>query len=260
MPVFPAVEKHSEEYLKNNKHPFAMNILGETVVKSAVKHALKKEAPGRYKVKFKGYTLSSMKKGIFKYLEVTGKNVNIDNIIIPYINVKTVTDYNWIDYNQNPVVFKSDMEFDLTAHLSEKCINEILSGEDYEKILRRINKRVFPLFTINKVKVELKYNKMYVIISYNFPLAPREKDNTLTVSSKLKVINNEIRAMEVLCDGAYKNLPSDKVSNLINMLNPMNFAVKLIDNNSGEIKVKEVEISDDIVIINGKMYIKGEKK
>lgn len=260
MPAFSAVDKHTEEYLKNNKNPFSASFLGESIVSSSIKHALKKEAPGRYKVKFKGYSLSSLKKGIFKYLEVTGKNVTADDIKIPFINIKTVTDYNWIDYNQNPVVFKSDIECDFIAHLSETTINDALASKDYERVLRKVNKRAFPVFEINEVRVNLKNNKMYVIMDYNFPLARRDKDLSFTVSSKLKVVNDEVRVMDVLCDGAYKNLQTSKVANLLNMLNPLTFAVKLIDDKHGEVRIKEIEISDDIVIINGKIYIKGEAK
>ena len=69
-PTLSAKDKFSEEYLKGSYHPFSMSFVGEKVVNSAIKQALKKEAPGHYKVQFKGYTLASIKKGIFKYLEI----------------------------------------------------------------------------------------------------------------------------------------------------------------------------------------------
>ena len=259
LPVYAAKDRTTEEYLKGSYHPFAMSFLGENIVNTAIKHALKKEAPGRYKVKFKGYTLSSIKKGIFKYLEITGKNVDADGIEIPYFNIKTVTDYHYIDYNQTPVAFKSDMEFDCIVHLSEKSINDALEKDDYNKILRNINKKAFPMFTIIKVNVKLKNNKMYIIMSYNFPLAPREKDRTFMVSSRLHIVNNEIKPYDISFDTAYGNLPLNKVVNLVNMLNPLNFTAKLIDSKDGEYKIKEIKIEDDIVIINGKIFVKGDK-
>lgn len=260
-PCFSAGDKLSEDYLKNNKNPIKMSFVGENIVKSALKHALKKEAPGKYKVKFKGYTLSSLKKGIFKYLEVTGKNVNFDGVEIPYFNVKTLTDYNWVDYNQEPIVFKSDINLDCELHLNEKSINDTLETDEYEKVLCKINTKIFPMISISNVKVKINDNKMHVKIFYNFPLAPREKDKHIMISTGLKVVNNKICTYDVAFDKLYgSNLPLQKVTNLVNLLNPLNFVIKLIDGNQGEGKIEDIKIIDDIVIINGKIYIKGENK
>ena len=71
---------------------------------------LKKEiGEGKYQVKFEGYTLSSMKKGIFKNLKIIGKNLNIKNIPIKSLELRSTTDYNWIDFNENPIKIKSDI-------------------------------------------------------------------------------------------------------------------------------------------------------
>lgn len=260
LPAFSGTDRTSEEYLKSKRHILSMNIAAEKVVKTAIKRSLKKEAPGKYKVKFKGYTLSSLRAGIFKYIEITGKNVVVKGIDLPYFNAKSVTDYNRIDYNQHPIVFLSDMEFDCILHLSEKSINDALDTEEYIKVLRKINTKAYPLFTINKVKVKIRHNKIYIIMSYNFPLKPRDKDRTFVVSSGVKVVNNYIKACDVSFDEAYGNLPMKKVINLINLLNPLNFTVNLVDSKYGEVKVKEIKILDDIVVVNGKMYIKGENK
>lgn len=257
-PVFSENYKVSEDYLKNNKHPFSMNFMGEIAAKTAIKHALKKQAPGKYKVKFRGYTLYGLKQGVFKNLEVIGKNIKTKDIEIPYFRIKTLTDYNWIDYKQSPIVFKSDMKLEFELQLSEKSINEGLETEEYKNILRKINKRVYPLFTLNEVQVKIKNNKMHIIISYNFPMSPRENDKKFSVSSKLHIVNNEIIPYDVAFDKAYGNFPLKKVINLMNILNPLSFTMNLIDDKNCNIKIEETKILDDIVVINGKMYVKGD--
>ena len=258
-PTFSAKDKFSEEYLKGSYHPFSMSFVGEKVVNSAIKQALKKEAPGHYKVQFKGYTLASIKKGIFKYLEITGKDVKTDDIEIPYFNIKTITDYNWVDYNTNPITFKSDITGDCIVHLSEKSVNDALEKEEYLNVLRYVNKKAYPLFTLNGVKVKIKNSKMYVIMSYNSPIAPKAKDRTFMVSSGVHIVNNEIMPDNVSFDSAYGNLPIQKVINLVNMINPLNFTAKLVKGKQSDVKIEKIKIEDDIVIINGKIYIKGEK-
>ena len=106
-----ATDKYSQEYLLGKKHFSPTRFIAEGIAKKGIKSALKKETGVEFDVKFNGYTTSSIKKGVFKNLELTGKDVNVDGVEIPYINVKSLTEYNYIDYNQNPVRFKSDMDF-----------------------------------------------------------------------------------------------------------------------------------------------------
>lgn len=258
-PVMSSVDKTSEEYLKNSQNPSTMSFIAENAAKAVIKKQLKKEAPGKYKVKLKGYSLTSLKNGIFKYLEITGKNITAEGIRIPYYNIRTITDYNYIDYKQNPVVFRSDIKFDCEVHLSEKSINDALQTDDYSKVLIKINQRVFPFITINNVKVKLEHNKMRIFVYYNFPLSPREKDNYFVVSTGLGIVNNEIKAKDISYDKAYSNLPINKLINLINTLNPLNFTVKLLDSKKCQCKIEKIKIIDDIVIINGKIFIEGDK-
>ena len=259
LPVF-SKDILSEDYLKNRKSPFKMSFLGERIVTKALKHSLNKEAPGDYKIKFKGYTLSSLKEGIFKYLEIIGENVTVENIEFPYFNIKSVTDYNWVDYNQNPIAYKSNMEFDFVAHLSDKSINDALEKDGYKKVLNNVNQKAYPIFTLNKVNVKFKNNKMYIIMSYNFPIAPREKDKTFIVSTGLRIIRNEIETCNVLFDSLYGNLPQNKVVNLVNLVDPLDYLSNQFKINNGEVKINEIKIEDNIVVINGKIYIKGENR
>ena len=104
LPVFANQDRMSEDYLKNNLHFSVMNPFAEYIAQKAIIKTIKKEVPGRYKVQFNGYTLSSIKKGIFKDLKIIGKNVTVEGIEIPYIKMQTETDYNWIDYTRDPPI------------------------------------------------------------------------------------------------------------------------------------------------------------
>ena len=259
LPTFGKVDKTSEEYLKSKNHISTVNPLVEHMISGAIKHSIKKELKGRYKVKFTGYTLSSIKAGVFKYMEITGHDIVVNDIPIPYTKIKTLSDYNRINYNKNPISIESDIELEFLTKLSEDSINMALKSDEYLKVLRQINKKAFPLFTLSGVSVKLKGENVYIIMYYNFPLSPKEKDRTFIVSSKFKILNNEIKTYVVAFNEKYGNLPLDKVTNLVNLVNPLNFALKLIDDKNCDCKIENIEIKDDIITINGKMYIKGEK-
>ena len=136
-PVFAKADRCSKEYLQEKKHFAIMNPIAEGFAERAIKKTLKKETDKNFKVKFDGYTLSSMKQGVFKNLEMSGEDFKIDDIDVVYLNVKTLTDYNYIDYRQKPIVMKSDMVYAYEIHLNESSINTALDKKDYKKVLEK---------------------------------------------------------------------------------------------------------------------------
>lgn len=257
LPAGAKTDKTSADYLKNRKHFAIMNPVAECLAQKVIKSSLKKDTGANFKVKFDGYTLSSMKKGIFKYLEITGKNVEVEGIEVPYINLKTLSDYNWVDYTKDPVEFKSDMEFAYEMKLSEKSINSAIKSKEYQKTIQKVNRRAYPLFTLNDIRIRIKHNRVHIIMDYNFPINPSKKNKTFMVSTDFRVENGKIKARNIGIDNAYGNLPIDKVTNLINLLDPLSFTLDLMDSKKCKGKIENVEIVDDFIQINGKIYVKG---
>lgn len=257
-PVFASDTDYTSESLKGKKHFAVMNPLAESIAQKVIKKTLKKETNSNFKVKFDGYTLGSMKKGIFKYLEVSGKDLSVEGIEVPYLKIKTISDFNWIDYTQNPPVFKSDMTYWYEMNLSEKSINQALKTKEYQKKLEKVNNKAYPLFVIHDVRVKLRHDKIHVIMDYNFPIAPSSKNRSFVVSSDFKVEENKIKAYNIGIDNAYGRLSAEKVANLINLLDPLSFTLDLVDKKKCNAKVENVKIVDNIIQINGKIFVKGE--
>ena len=138
-PVFAYTDKNGYEYLKNKKHLTPMRPFVEKIAEKAIKRTLKKKiGSGNYKVKFRGYTLNSMKKGIFKNLEIVGKKLEIEDIKIPYLGLKSETDYNWLDYSENSIKIKSDIVFNYNLELTEDSINSALKRDNYKNTLKKL--------------------------------------------------------------------------------------------------------------------------
>lgn len=256
LPVFAKTDKNSVEYLKEKKHLSLMNPVVEKIAEKAIKKSLKKEFKGSYKVDFDGYTLGSMRAGIFKNFVVKGKNLEIDEIEIPYLKLTSVTDYNWIDYKAEPMVYKSDMTFLYEMDLTEDSINSALKHKSYKKKIEKINNIAYPLFTLYETRIKIKNNKLYIIMEYNLPLASFKRNKTFIVSTSLKVENNKIYANNVNIDKSYGNLSLNKVTNLINLLDPLTFTLSLIESKDCQGRVDNVTIMDDIIKINGRINIK----
>ena len=257
LPCF-AVDKYSKEYLTTHKHFSIMNPMAEKIAENVIQKSLKKETKGEYKVQFDGYTLSSMKKGIFKKLIIQGKNLEVEGITIPQVNLKTDTDYNYIEYDKNPVVFKSDMIFSYELFLSAESLNQALANKNYKAVIENLNSLAYPMFQAHNVSSKIVNNKLYILLEYNFPIAPTPKNRVFVASSDFMVKNGKIKAVNVKLDSAYGKISLNKVANLLNLLNPLEFTVELLDSKKCDANIENVNIVDNKVKIDGKIFVKGE--
>ena len=251
-----ATDKYSEAYLKGKKHFSLLTPLAETATSIIIKSTLKSEAKGKYKVKCSAYNLSSLKKGILKNIEVYGKNVYLETVKIPILNVKTVTNYNRIDYTQNPIVIKSDIILDYYTEINENTLKQIIETEKYKEQIKKVNYILSPLITIENINISLINNKIRLDIAYNFPLTKRKSSQICSVTSKIKVFNNKLHLFSDETDKSYTEY---KLAKIINLLDPFNFSSDFLNENKCNIKVEHVNIIDNIIRINGRIFIESDE-
>ncbi len=79
------------------------------------------------------------------------------------------------------------------------------------------------------------------------------------VSTNFNVVNGIIKARDIGIDKAYGNLSLEKVTNLINLLDPLSFTIDLVNVRKCKGKIENVKIEDNIFQINGKMFVEGSK-
>lgn len=252
---FAGVDRLSQDYLQNTNHFTITKPLAESVAKRAIKKALKKQTGAKFDIQFEGYTTSSIKRGVFKHIELEGKDVKVDDVTIPYVHLKSLTDYNYVDYTKNPIIFKSDMTYAYDLLLDDEAINTALKDSDYYKVLSKVNKIAKPFFVIKSVRTKIVDNKLYIVTDYNLPLA-KSKDKSFVAQSDFEVINGKIKAKNVSIDTSYGNLGLNKVANLINYLNPLEFTLDLLDDNKHNGTIENVNIVDNKVKVDGKIYVK----
>lgn len=259
MPSFAKTDKASADYLKTKKHFALINPLAENIAEKVIKKSLKKKiGEGNYKVKFEVYTLYSLKRGVFKTLEISGKDLVIEDIPIPYLYLKNLTDYNRIDLENEPIKLKSNVEFLYNLNLSEESINSALKQKSYQKKVDKINSIAYPLFALQDVKIKIKNNKIFIIMDYSIPLTSNKK-RTFVVSTNFKVENGKIKTNKIDLDKSYgKKLSIEKITNLINLLDPLNFTLAELNEQEYKGNVENIIIEDNIIKISGKIYVKGE--
>ena len=150
------------------------------------------------------------------------------------------------------------MIYSYEIKLSEQSVNQALEKKDYEKNLEKINNLDYPLFILNNVDIKLKNNKIYLLMYYNFPVAPAKIDKTFMISTSFKVENHRIKAYDIDINKAYGVISETKVANLLNLLDPLTFTLSLLNTKKCNAIVENVKIIDNIIVVNGKIYVKGE--
>lgn len=258
MPVFAKTDKTSIDYLKNKKHFAIANPIAENFVEKLINKALK-ENVGRfkYKTKFEIFTLSSLKKGIFKRAEVTAYDFTFDNIPVKYVNIKSLDDYIWIDIKSDPMKFKSDANLEYNIELTEESINAALDKKDYQKTLAKINNIAYPLFTMHDLNIRIKDDLFVFLMSYSLPMSSSNKVRTFATACNFIVENGKIKANKIRVDKSYSKMPLHKIANLLNLLDPLTFTLTELTDNKCKSKIESVKVEDNIIKINGKIFIEG---
>ena len=127
-------------------------------------------------------------------------------------------------------------------------------------MLSYVNKVASPLFVAKDVRVKIANNKFHIVMDYNFPIIKSSKDKSFVMSTGFTIINDKIVSKNVHIDTSYGNLGLNKVANLINLLNPLDFTLQQLDDelNDAKANIENINIVDNIVKVNGKIFVKGK--
>ena len=260
IPSADAVDRYSKEYLQNHHHFAIINPVVECAVEKAIKSQLRKETGAEFNVKFTGYTTSSMKKGIFKSFELSTDHLLIDdNIPITDLYLKSETDYNYIDYTKSPLEFKSDMTYSYDMFITDEALNIPLKDKRYKKVIENVNNIAYPLFEIKEVHTRIKDNRLFIVLGYTSPLKNSPRIRQFVVSSDIKIEDGKMKTTDLRIDSKYGNIGLNKVANLINLLNPMEFAVEVLKSQQCKVNIENAKIIDDKIKINGKIFVESNQ-
>ena len=75
------------------------------------------------------------------------------------------------------------------------------------------------------------------------------------VSSDFKVDNGKIKASNVGFDNSYGNLPLDKVTNLVNLVDPLSFTLAQLCEENCKGNIENVKIENNNIQIDGKIFV-----
>lgn len=237
---------------------FLSEKFGEKLVKKAIK---KNITSGDIKVNLDAYSVRDLKAGRFKSLEINGKNVDIQGVYISSFNAKTLCNFNYIanDKRGNYIV-KEDIPASFNAIITEEDLNKTMLSSDYKRMIDDINSigGNLNIFQITSTNIKLKNDKMYYVLKYSMPFVRKTKE--LVITANLKVENGQIELANTSFLNNSMALDVDKLSKLINYINPLDFSAKILENKDAKFNIETVNISNGKITIDGNMTILKDKE
>lgn len=237
---------------------FLSEKIGEKLVKKAIK---KNITSGDIKVNLDAYSVRDLKAGRFKSLEINGKNVDIQGIYISSFNAKTLCNFNYIanDKRGNYIV-KEDIPASFNATITDEDLNKTMLSSDYKRMIDDINSigGNLNIFQITSTNIKLKNDKMYYVLKYSMPFVRKTKE--LVITANLKVENGQIELANTSFLNNSMALDVDKLSKLINYINPLDFSAKILENKDAKFNIETVNISNGKITIDGNMTILKDKE
>ena len=237
---------------------FLSEKIGEKLVKKAIK---KNITSGDIKVNLDAYSVRDLKAGRFKSLEINGKNVDIQGVYISSFNAKTLCNFNYIanDKKGNYIV-KEDIPASFNAIITEEDLNKTMLSSDYKRMIDDINSigGNLNIFQITSTNIKLKNDKMYYVLKYSMPFVRKTKE--LVITANLKVENGQIKLANTSFLNNSMALDVDKLSKLINYINPLDFSAKILENKDAKFNIETVNISNGKITIDGNMTILKDKE
>ena len=237
---------------------FLSEKIGEKLVKKAIK---KNITSGDIKVNLDAYSVRDLKAGRFKSLEINGKNVDIQGVYISSFNAKTLCNFNYIanDKRGNYIV-KEDIPASFNATITEEDLNKTMLSSDYKRMIDDINSigGNLNIFQITSTNIKLKNDRMYYVLKYSMPFVRKTKE--LVITANLKVENGQIELANTSFLNNSMALDVDKLSKLINYINPLDFSAKILENKDAKFNIETVNISNGKITIDGNMTILKDKE
>lgn len=236
-----------------------MNFLFRNIIENVISSIIKKETNSKVEIKLSGFFGSNILKGEFSKLKASAKNFSYNGFYFSNLDVKTMCPYNHVSLIDDKLKFNENLILDYSLEITQEDLAKISNSSEYKKTIEKMNsdKAISSLLQIKESSFEIRKNKLYL----KYIVIPSAKNDIITLISKnIKPIKISIGADLKVVDGKIElcNLTSSKYVNfapIINRLNPLLYDFEIDKNSKGELKIKQVEIKDNKICLNGEIFI-----
>ena len=219
----------------------------------ALKKAIEKKIHSdKLTIDIDSFSSRDLKNGIFKAGHVEGKNVSVNNIYASYIDLKTLCNFNYIQYSEKTkdVFFKEDFPFSFEVKMSSDDLNKNISIKKYKEFVEKLNQYCghIPGLEITNAKIGVKSSKLVYTIYYKLPLVKSEQH--MSISSDVYIKDGKIKLKNSKLLSNLLKLDASKIISLLSPVNPLDFSIH-VDEKEAKINVDTVDLKGNMVDVKG---------
>lgn len=243
-----------------------MNFLSRAIANSVVKSELKKSTGAKgFKVKMNSFSAKDLAAGRFRGLDISGDNLDFDGVYVTQFNANTVCDFNYVKATTKDIKFKENFIMKYNMTISDVDLRKTLLSKNYLTFLNSLNIKVGPmnLMELKDVDVKLKADKFYFILKMNNQIFGRNVPVTLNMSSKMKIENGQFKVSEVTFENFNQKISLTQLTNVLNLINPLNFTVDVLNNKNTKLALNNFDIKGNKIMLDGTVFVPkntGQKK
>jgi len=234
-----------------------VDFLSKQVVKGILRKNINKTVSGHYDIELDSYGALDLVGGRFKGIEISGENLLINNVAVTRFDARTICNFNYINYKENPVEFLTQIPMTVDILLTDNDINKTFFNKEYKRQIEKINEIFKNFFEIKDIYTEIKNNKLYFYLKAESPML--NLPIKLTISSNVSVENGGLELTDMVADGVGGLVPEKLVRRLMNLINPLVYTIDSLEGSNSDIIVKKIKIIDNKIQING-IILLGDKK
>ena len=235
-----------------------MNFLSRAIANSVVKSELKKSTGAKgFKVKMNSFSAKDLAAGRFRGLDISGDNLDFDGIYVTQFNANTVCDFNYVKATTKDIKFKENFVMKYNMTISDVDLRKTLLSKNYLTFLNSLNIKVGPmnLMELKDVDVKLKADKFYFILKMNNQIFGRNVPVTLNMSSKMKIENGQFKVSEVTFENFNQKISLTQLTNVLNLINPLNFTVDVLNNKNTKLALNNFDIKGNKIMLDGTVFV-----
>lgn len=230
--------------------------LSEKIAQIRIKRELKKVTDQKFDVTVQSYSLMDSIRGRLKSITITGKELNIKEVYLTSLELKTLCDYNYIQINKNPVQFKENMVIRFTTVISDRDLMRTMDSTGYLNKLNCVNIQGcgITFFKLSGAGVSIKNNKLNFKIKVISELL-LEKPLDIAISTGLKVEDGRIVLTKVNLGSTKNKVDLSRVGYRIDAMNPLTFTLNILENENTKMCINDIKITGDRITVKGSVFI-----
>lgn len=230
--------------------------LAEKIVEKRIEYELKKTVKQKFDVSVKSYSFLDLIQGRFKSITITGKDLNIEGAHLSFLELKTVCDFNYVDWGKNPIRFKENLIMGFSTEISNADLKKTMESSGYLDKLNCVNVKGcgITFFKLSGADIKIKNNKMYFKVRVTSQLL-LDKPLDIALATDLKAENGRIVMTKVNLGNLPHKIDLSNVANRLGAMNPLAFSLDVFENKKTKLCIQSVKIVGDEIFIGGNVFI-----